>query len=81
MVNNESTIFLAPGGSKKGWPEDRKQKILRDKFIEKIKSYNYEEGDSPFSWVEVGYGEYGQKVLQGNCENKYDDREYYSYES
>lgn len=27
--------------------------------------------------VEVGYGEFGQKVLRGNCRNCYNDDEYY----
>ena len=37
---------------------------------------NYDDGSNPWSFVEVGYGEFGQKVLRGNCKNCYDDSEY-----
>jgi len=76
LVNGKITIVLAPCGSKKGWPEDKAAQELRKSFIAKLKTYDYSDGSSPFDWVEVGYGEFGQKVLQGNCANRYDDREY-----
>ncbi len=75
-VNNYRTIFLAPDGSNKGWPEAELGKSLRDQFINHLDAYNYSDGSSPFDWVEVGYGEFGQKVLQGNCINRYSDKPY-----
>jgi hypothetical protein len=75
-VNGMYTFFLAPDCSKKGWAESEEGKAERERFIEKIESYNYVDGSSPWSWVEVGYGEYGQKILRGNCRNKYSDKEY-----
>ena len=81
LINRKETIFLAPCGSKKGWHEDKKVEGLRDRFIQCIKTFDYEDGSSPFSWVEVGFGEFGQKVLRGNCKNVFDDDEYYKWES
>ena len=75
-VNGKTTICLVPCGSKKGWPDDFDTEELRDRFIELLKSFDYEDGSSPIAWVEVGYGEYGQKVLRGNCVNCYGDAEY-----
>lgn len=75
-ANNKVTIFLAPSGSKKGWDEDIAAAKLRERLIEKIQLFDYSDGSSPFDWVEVGYGEFGQKVLRGNCKNCYSDAEY-----
>ena len=76
VCNGKETIVLGPDGSKKGWKEADRGETLRNNFIEELKKFDYEEGSSPFDFVEVGYGEYGQKVLRGNCINKYDDSEY-----
>jgi len=76
LTNGKETLFLAPSGSKKGWDMDKEVKHLRDVIISYIKLYDYEDGSSPFTWVEVGYGEYGQKVLRGNCKNVYGDEDY-----
>ena len=76
LVNSKETVFLAPCGSKKDWEEDKDIEGLRNLFIERLASFNYEDGSNPFDWVEVGYGEFGQKVLRGNCTNCYDDRDY-----
>lgn len=76
IINEKTTIFLAPSGSKKGWPEDRVASKLRVQFIKQLKKFDYEDGSSPFDWVEVGYGEFGQKILRGNCKNRYGDAEY-----
>jgi len=77
IVNGKKTVVLGPDGSKKGWCEAYKGEKLRNTFIEKLKEFDYEDGSNPFDYVEVGYGEYGQKVLRGNCTNKYGDEEYY----
>jgi len=63
------TVFMAPCGDKKGHDEDIEATALREDFITLLKSFDDEEdgGWNPFKWIEVGYGEYGQKVLRGNC--------------
>lgn len=76
IVNDKETVILAPCGSKKGWEEDKEIEYLRNSFIEYLETFNYEDGSNPFDYVEVGYGSFGQKVLRGNCTNRYDDREY-----
>lgn len=76
IVNANVTLLLAPTGSKKGWDIDRQGESLRDKLIELLNSFDYEDGSNPFDWVEIGYGEFGQKVLRGNCKNMYGDEPY-----
>jgi hypothetical protein len=76
--NNLTTFLLAPCGSNKDLEEDREAEKLRAKFIEKLCSFDYDDGSSPFDWVEVGFGEFGQKVLRGNCKNYYTQEEYYT---
>ena len=76
LVNNTITIILVPSGSKKGWDADTDTKHLRNEFISILESLAYDDGSNPFSWVEVGYGEYGQKILRGNNLNQYDDKPY-----
>jgi hypothetical protein len=78
LVNHKTTIILAPDGSKKGWDIADRIEQLRDSFYNLLKSFNYEDGSNPFDFIEVGFGEYGQKVLRGNCENKYNDKDYYN---
>ena len=76
IVNSKQTLFMAPDGSKKGWETAERFSKLRDDLIELFESFNYEDGSNPFDYVEVGYGEFGQKVLRGNCKNMYGDEEY-----
>ncbi len=74
--NNNRTLFLAPEGSLKGWAEAIQGDLLRRTLIKRLKSFNDEEGGNPFDWVEVGYGDYGQKILHGNCKNMFNDKDY-----
>ncbi len=75
-VNHHNTIVLVPDGSKEGWTESDEGDELRDRFIEQLKLDEYDDGSSPWAWVEVGFGEFGQKVLRGNNTNRYSDAEY-----
>ena len=70
LVDGKQTLILAPDGSKKGWLEARNTQRLRSEFIDMLNE------DDSFSWIEVGWGEFGQKVLQGNNVNCYSDDEY-----
>ena len=76
LYNSKQTVVLGPDGSKKGWEEANRGESLRNEFIKFLYTFNYEDGSNPFDFVEVGYGEYGQKVLRGNCINRYDNSEY-----
>ena len=78
LMNGKETVFLAPDGSKKGWAAAKQGAALRDCFITLLNSFRYEDGSSNIEWVEVGYGEFGQKVLRGNNENRYNDEPYLS---
>lgn len=78
--NGLQTIILGPDGSNKGWGKAMEGEILRNHFIDKLKEFDYDDGSNPFYYVEVGYGEFGQKVLRGNCVNRYDKLEYFDEE-
>lgn len=71
LVNDKITVFMAPDGSKKGWEAANRGEDIRNQFIEQMKTFDNIDGSNPFKWVEVGYGEFGQKVLRGNCRNEY----------
>jgi hypothetical protein len=75
-VNNKTSVILAPDGSKKRWPEAEEGEALRNKFIELLRTFDYDDGSSPLDWVEVGYGDFGQKVLRGNNVNRFSDDDY-----
>ena len=79
LRNGRTTIILAPCGSKKYEKTADEIKILRDRLIIFIKTFEHEDGSSPVEWIEVGYGEYGQKVLRGNNKNMYNDKDYAIY--
>lgn len=75
-LNGYRTLVLLPDGSKEGWSESDVGDAQRDTLIAALELDNYDDGSSPWEWVEVGFGEYGQKVLRGNNVNCFDDREY-----
>lgn len=74
--NRKETVFLGPDGAKKDSEGNEPGDWLRKHLIDFIKTFDYEDGSNPFDWVEVGYGEFGQKVLQGNNVNCYTDDDY-----
>jgi len=76
LINSHTTTILAPSGSKKGWDTDIMATKLRKRFIKFLESKKYMDGSSSYQWVEVGFGEFGQKILQGNNKNVYNSDEY-----
>lgn len=68
-VNDRETLIMVLDGNKNGWETSKQSEALRNRLIELIETFDYEDGSNPFDWVEVGYGELGQKVLRGNCKN------------
>jgi len=71
LVNNKQTLILAPYGGKDGWEYDTRFTQLRDELVQLIESFNYEDGSNPFDYVEVSFGDFGQKIVRGNCVNRY----------
>lgn len=76
IAEHKTTIVLCPDGSKEGWEISDRGDDLRQRFIDELAKDDYEDGSSPWDWVEVGYGEYGQKVLRGNNVNYYNNAEH-----
>ena len=70
-VNGYTTILLAPCGSKKGWTSDEIATQLREDFIDYINRAS----NVHSRWVEVSWGECGQRVVQGNNRNYYGEPE------
>lgn len=78
-ANGYHTFVVLPDGSQEGWPESDSGDSLRNAVADRLKQDNYheeEDDSSPWDWIEVGFGEFGQKVLRGNCKNCYSDAEY-----
>lgn len=67
----DQTVMLPPDGSKEGWPDSGEGDNMRDAFVKLIKTFDYEDGSNPFKWVEVSFGEQGQKITRGNNRNCY----------
>ena len=67
LINSSETLFFASSGSKVGWSEYILHEMIRNKLVDMLDSFDYEDGSNPFSWVEVSYGDYGQNILRGNC--------------
>lgn len=55
---------MGPDGSKEGWPGSEAGNTLRHDFIIKLK-----EKEDYWRYIEIGYGELGQEILQGNNED------------
>jgi len=51
---------MVPDGSKEGWKDSDDCDSLRQEFITQLRHSNYDGGSSPWDYVEVGYGEFGQ---------------------
>lgn len=76
IVNQKTTVVYAPDGSKKGWGVANQSEQIRQQFKQFLDSFDYDDGSNPFDWVEIGYGEYGQAILDGNCFNMYNNNPY-----
>lgn len=76
LTNGYHTFIIVPDGSKEGWEDSNNGDRLRELIIMRLSKDNYNDNSSPWDWVEIGFGEYGQKVLNGNCQNCHDDSEY-----
>ena len=71
IADNKKTLFMAPDGSKKGWDVAERCTVIRNELIALLKTFNHSDKSNPFDYVEVGYGELGQRILRGNCRKRY----------
>lgn len=60
--NRVESFFIAPDGSKEGWPESERGDRERAAFCDWLDSQAYEEGSSPYDWIEVQYGDDNKEV-------------------
>jgi hypothetical protein len=68
-INGIVTFVLHPDGSKDGWDESDKGDRVRAELIEFLRTDGrYEDGGSPWMWVEVTRGERGSEIENTNCE-------------
>ena len=67
-INGHSSFFIAPDGSKEGWPESELGNERRAEFVQWLNDQSYGDGSNRFAWVEVQYGDEDghQKVLNGS---------------
>jgi hypothetical protein len=70
--NGRKTIVMCPDGSKEGWPASDSCDDLRRRFTDHLDTYEYDDGSSPIDYVEVEFGEFGQRIVDGNNENKHE---------
>ena len=68
ISNGHYTVVLVPDGSKEYWDVSNLGDDLRECFIAKMTALENEKS-SFWSWVEIGYGECGQKI-EGNNRNR-----------
>lgn len=67
VVNNETTVCYVPDGSKEGWSHSDKSDYVRSDFVSFLLSREFEDGSSPWYFIEVSYGQRGQALIGGNC--------------
>lgn len=76
IINRTWTLVMAPDGSNEYWDTSDIGDQLRGEVIGLIRAINEHHGGDYITYVEIGYGEFGQAVLRGNNSNHYDDRVY-----
>lgn len=56
-INRYASFFVAPDGSKEGWPESERGNVKRDEFVGYLEGKKYEDNSSSIDYVEVFYGD------------------------
>lgn len=59
QANGVITLILPPDGSKEGWAESDAGDDLRDRFIAELHKDENEDGENPWQFAEIQYGELG----------------------
>lgn len=55
-INGFYSFFVAPDGSKEGWPDSDLGDIKRKELTDYLDSLKYEDGSSSISYCEIFYG-------------------------
>jgi hypothetical protein len=66
-MNSYRTIVMVPDGSKEGWTRSDIGDRIRKSFVKAMTKANYDDGSSPWDYVEVSFGELGAVVGATNC--------------
>jgi hypothetical protein len=70
-INAYSSFMVATDGSKEGWSESDAGDARRKAFIAWLDTQRFEDGSTPFRWVEVQYGdEEGETVVCAHSDEK-----------
>ena len=64
-TNGYISFAVLPDGSKEDWPESYDGDEFRDQVINRLERDKYDDGSSPWDWVEVSFGEFGQEIVTG----------------
>lgn len=64
QYNDYATILVPPDGSKENWTASDDGDAARDRFVAWLEAQAYEDGSSPYSWVEVEYAETEPKITR-----------------
>lgn len=56
-INEHYTFLIPPDGSYEDRDESNVGDDRRDKYIEWLKQQTFEDGSSPYDWVEIQYGD------------------------
>ena len=66
VINGTSSFLVSPDGSKEGWNTSDEFDKKRHEFREWLRSVRYDDGSSPFKWVEVEFGETRPNVIDSD---------------
>lgn len=64
--NDYYSFLIAPDGSKEGWADSDFGDEMRDRVIEILDSYQYEDGSNSLKYVEIKYDECPAQVVREN---------------
>ncbi len=67
VANDGGTVAMLPDGSKEGWGDSDEGDRLRERFIERLKEDDYDDGSSPWDVVDISFGECGTRIEYTNC--------------
>ena len=56
VINGYASILVCPDGSKEGWEDSDSGETRRWNFMQWLAGKRFEDGSSPFEWVEVQFG-------------------------
>lgn len=70
-TNGHLSFFVAPDGSKEGWPLSDEGDALRAAIVAECERSRGEDGDAYVEWVEVQYGDDdGETIIVGHSDER-----------